>query len=120
MNVIDFKGKKVLIRPGATDKGEGKEVIIGNARKADGNNKISCRKVVAEKTPDGGETLKVTITNAGGQSQTGDRTQEPVFRIVDGSVHRRGQSGTSPNSPGHSSRSSDNAKDPRQPRSFKP
>jgi hypothetical protein len=66
MNVIDFEGKKVLIRPGATDKGEGKEVIIGNARKADGNNKISCRKVVAEKTPDGGETLKVTITNAGG------------------------------------------------------
>jgi hypothetical protein len=66
MNVIDFEGKKVLIQLGATDKGEGKEVIIGNARKADENNRISCRKVVAEKTPDGGETLKVTITNAGG------------------------------------------------------
>jgi hypothetical protein len=60
-----LRGQKVLIRPGATDKGEGKEVIIGNARKVDGNNKISCRKVVAEKTPDGGETLKVTVTNAG-------------------------------------------------------
>jgi hypothetical protein len=46
MNVIDFEGKKVLIRPSATDKGEGKEVIIGNARKADENNRISCRKVV--------------------------------------------------------------------------
>jgi hypothetical protein len=55
MNVIDFEGKKVLIRPGVTDKGEGKEVIIGNARKADGNNNISCMKVVAEETPDGGE-----------------------------------------------------------------
>jgi hypothetical protein len=54
-----------------TDKGEGKEVIIGNTRKADENNKISCRKVVAEKTPSGGETLKDTITNAGGQSQIG-------------------------------------------------
>jgi hypothetical protein len=31
MNVIDFEGKKVLIRPDVTDKGEGKEVLIGNA-----------------------------------------------------------------------------------------
>jgi hypothetical protein len=30
MNVIDFEGKKVLIRTDATDKGEGKEVFIGN------------------------------------------------------------------------------------------
>jgi hypothetical protein len=37
MNVIDFEGKKVPIRPGATDKGEDKEVIIGNARKVKGN-----------------------------------------------------------------------------------
>jgi hypothetical protein len=44
--------------------------------------KISCRRVVAEKIPDGGEALKVTITNAGGQSQTGDRTREPVPRIA--------------------------------------
>jgi hypothetical protein len=28
VNVIDFKGKKVLIRPGMADKGKGKEVII--------------------------------------------------------------------------------------------
>jgi hypothetical protein len=54
MNVIDFEGKKVLIRPSTTDKGKGKEVIIDDARKADENNKISCRKVVAEKTPNGG------------------------------------------------------------------
>jgi hypothetical protein len=66
MNVIDFEGKKVLIRLGTTDKGKGKEVIVGNARKADENNRSSCRKLVAEKTPDGGETLKVTITNARG------------------------------------------------------
>jgi hypothetical protein len=65
VNVIDFEGKRVLIRPSAADKGKDKEIIIGNAREADGNNKISCRKVVAEKTPDGGETLKVTITTSG-------------------------------------------------------
>jgi hypothetical protein len=65
INVIDFEGKKVLIQLGTADKKKGKEVIIGDARKADENNKISCRKVVAEKTPDGGETLKVTITTSG-------------------------------------------------------
>jgi hypothetical protein len=53
-NVIDFEGKKVLIRPSTADKGKGKEVIIGDARKAEENNKISYRKVVAQKTPDGG------------------------------------------------------------------
>jgi hypothetical protein len=65
MNVIDFNGKKILIQPSTTDNGKDKEVIIGNAQEADGNNKISCRKVVAEKTLDGGETLKVTITTSG-------------------------------------------------------
>jgi hypothetical protein len=65
MNVIDFEGKKVLIPPSTTDKEKGKEVIIGNVWEADENNKTSCRKVVAEKTPDGGETLKVTITTSG-------------------------------------------------------
>jgi hypothetical protein len=65
VNMIDFKGKRVLIRPSTANKGKDKEVIIGNAREADGNNKISCRKVLVEKTPDGGETLKVTITTSG-------------------------------------------------------
>jgi hypothetical protein len=35
-----------------------KEIIIGDAREADGNTKIYSRKVVTEKTPDGGETLR--------------------------------------------------------------
>jgi hypothetical protein len=65
VNVIDFEGKRVLIRPSTTDKGKGKEIIIGDARGADGNNKISCRKVVTEKNPDRRETLKVTITTSG-------------------------------------------------------
>jgi hypothetical protein len=95
MNMIDFNGKKVLIRPSTADKGKDKEVIIGNAREADGNNKIASKKVVAEKTPNGGETLKVTITNSGtgGQVQTRGHAQEPILRIADGPVPRRGQSG---------------------------
>jgi hypothetical protein len=81
MNMIDFKGKRVLIRPSTADKGKDKEVIIGNSREADENNKISCRKVVAEKTPDGRETLKVTITNSGtgGKRRQGDMRENPYY-----------------------------------------
>jgi hypothetical protein len=73
--MINFDGKKVLIWPSTTDKGKGKEVIIGNEREADEITKNSCRKVVTERTPDEGETLKVTITtsNAGGQAQVGNQ-----------------------------------------------
>jgi hypothetical protein len=122
MNVIDFEGKKVLIQTGMANKGKVKEVIIGDARKADENNKISCRKVVAKKTPDGGETLKITITtsNAGLQAQAGNEALAPVLRIADGSTHRRGRSGTPLDSPDHSSGQSGNAYEPRRPRTFKP
>jgi hypothetical protein len=122
MNVIDFEGKKVLIRPGMADKGKGKEVIIDDARKANENNKISCRKVVAEKTPDGRETLKITITtsNTRGQAQAGNQVLAPVLCIADGPTHRHGRSRTPPDSPDHSSGRSGNAQGPRRPRTFKP
>jgi hypothetical protein len=40
MNMIDFEGKKVLIRPNTDDKEKGKKVIIGNIREADERNKV--------------------------------------------------------------------------------
>jgi hypothetical protein len=94
MNMIDFEGKKVLTRPNTADEGKGKEIVIGNAREAGGHHKISCRKVVAEKTPDGGETLKVTITASStrGQTQTGRQAQEPILRITDGPPPKHGRS----------------------------
>jgi hypothetical protein len=122
MNMIDFEGKRVLIRPNTSDKGKGKEVIIGNAREADGNHNISCRKVVARKTPDGGETLKVTITTSGtgGQPQTKGQEQEPVLRISDGPTHRHRRSGTTPDGSENSSGRSCYTQDPQRPRTFKP
>jgi hypothetical protein len=115
MNMIDFEGKRVLIRPSTADKGKGKEIIIDNAREANKNNKISCRKVVAEKTPDGGETLKVTITvsGIGGKHRQGDRRGNPccASRTVrhpdaDGPKTSGGRSGYT--------------QDPQQPHTFKP
>jgi hypothetical protein len=122
MNMIDFEGKKVLVWPNTADKGKDKEIIIGNAREADGNHKISCRKVVAEKTPDGGETFKVTITTSstGGQAQTKGQGQEPVMRTLDGPTYRHRRSRTTPDSPENSSGRSNHTQDPQRPRTFKP
>jgi hypothetical protein len=120
MNMIDFEGKKVLVRPNAADKGKGKEIFIGNARDADENHKISCRKVVAETTPDGGETLKVTITAYGTGGQARTKEQEPVLCTPDGPAHRRGRSGTPPDGLENSSGRSGRAQDSQQPRTFKP
>jgi hypothetical protein len=36
VNVIDFEGKKALIRPSMAGKGKGKEVIIDDARESGG------------------------------------------------------------------------------------
>jgi hypothetical protein len=121
MNMIDFEGKKVLIRPSTADKEKGKEVIIGNTQKADESNTFSCRKVVVEKTPDGGETLKVTITTSdtGWQAQTRGQIQEPVLRISDGPTHKRRRAGTTPDSVKKSIKRSGNTQDPQQPRTFK-
>jgi hypothetical protein len=122
MNMIDFEGKKVLTQPNVVDEGKGKKIIISNAGEAGGNIKISCRKVVAEKTPDGGETLKVTITasSTGGQTQTGRQAQEPVLRIADGLPSRREQSEASPDGPKDTSGRSGHAQDSQRPRTFKP
>jgi hypothetical protein len=68
-----------MVRPNTADKGKGKEIVIGNAREADENHKISCRKVVAEKTPDGGETLKVTITAYVAGGKHGPRSRNPCY-----------------------------------------
>jgi hypothetical protein len=50
MNMISFDDKKFLVRPNATDKGKGKEIIIGDPWEDNEITKIYYRKVVAEKT----------------------------------------------------------------------
>jgi hypothetical protein len=120
MNMINFEGKKVLVRPNTADKGKGEEIVIDNAREADKNHKISCRKVVEDKTPDGGETLKVTITTSDAGRQARTKEQEPVLRIPDGPTHRRGRSRTTMDGPENSSGRSGPTQDSQRPHTFKP
>jgi hypothetical protein len=77
---------------------------------------------VAERTPDGGETLKVTIatSNARRQERAGSQVRAPVLCILDGLTHTRGQSRTSSDSLDHSSGQSVNTQEQRRPCTFKP
>jgi hypothetical protein len=94
MNMIDFEGKRILVQPNTADNGKDKEIIIDNTREADGNHKISCRKVVAEKTPDGGETLKVTIRPLALGGKLRPRGWSPC--CASWTVRRRGADGPGP------------------------
>jgi hypothetical protein len=82
-------------------------IIIGDTREADENTKICCGKVMTEKTPNGGETLKIIImtSNIGG--------------TVDSLLHRHGRFGTPPDSPGRSSEWFVSAHEQRRRRTFK-
>jgi hypothetical protein len=56
-----------------TDKDKGKGVLIGDPRVLDESKETISRKVIAENTPDRGETLKITIrsSNAGAGTERG-------------------------------------------------
>lgn len=92
VNTIDLNGKKVLVRLQVADKEKGEGILIGDPRVTNENKKNSFRKVITEKTPDGGETLKITITSSsvGRQTQTGGEAKTHVLRIADGSTQSRG------------------------------
>jgi hypothetical protein len=74
MNMVNFYNKKSWFGQMRSIRAKGKEIIIGDPREANENAKISCRKVVVEKTPNGGETLKITIT----ASNVGGRCRQPA------------------------------------------
>ena len=69
INTLHLKGKKVLVRLEVVDKDTGKGVRIGDPRVPDESKETISKKVVAEKTPDEGETLKITIKSSNTRRQ---------------------------------------------------
>jgi hypothetical protein len=61
INTMNLDSKKVLVRLEVTYNDKGKGILIDDPRVLDENKKIVSRKVIVEKTLDGGETLKITI-----------------------------------------------------------
>ena len=71
-HTIDLDNAKVLIRPEQAEGAKGKNVIIGEPRPKNVNDKILAREVTLEKAPDGKESLKITVKSSrpGGQESS--------------------------------------------------
>jgi hypothetical protein len=84
--------------------------------------KVSCRKLIVEKSPDGGETLKITnlASNVREQAQVGGQMQRPILHITNSLARRLGWSGTPLDSSYRSGRRPDSTQEQRRPRTFKP
>lgn len=61
VHTIDLNNAKVLIWLEQAEGAKGKNVIICEERLKTSEDKILARKVVVEKTPDGKESLKITV-----------------------------------------------------------
>ena len=61
VHMLEWNNPKVLIRPDKAEGAKGKNVVIGDPRPMNANDKILAREVVKEKTDDGKDTLKITI-----------------------------------------------------------
>jgi hypothetical protein len=86
-----------MVQPSTAGKGKGKEIIIGDAREANGNAKIFLQESGDRNTPNGGDTMKITITtsNVGGRRRQATKhglssyTPRTVRRIdMDGPGHQ--------------------------------
>jgi len=80
VHTIDLDNVKVLIRPEQVEGAKGKNIIIGEPRPKNINDKIQAREVTMEKTPDREESLKITVkaSRPGGQESSSQDTSRPA------------------------------------------
>ena len=78
VHTIDLDNVKVLIRPEQVEGGKEKNILIGEPRPKNINDKIQAREVTMEKTPDGKESLKITVK----ASRPGGGKKVPLKRRV--------------------------------------
>ena len=61
VHTLEMNNPKVLLRPEQAEGAQGKNVIVGDPRPTNANDKILAREVVAEKTPDRKPTLRIFV-----------------------------------------------------------
>jgi len=83
IHTLDLNNPKVLIWPEQAKGAKGKNVIIGEPRPNNVNDKVLVRKVVLDKAPDGKESLKVTINapRLGGQESPTSDARRPAVQV---------------------------------------
>jgi hypothetical protein len=102
INTTEFQQPKVLVRPHQTKANKGKNVMVG-AAKPDLRGKELTREVAYEKTPDGRETLKITIkaSGHGGQGSSTPSGQQTTKPVLDRAVRPGVQGGQTAPAHGH-------------------
>ena len=61
VHALELNNPKILLRPEQTEGAKGKNVVIGDPRPMNANDKILAREVASQKTPDGKTTLKIIL-----------------------------------------------------------
>ena len=115
VHTLELNNPKILIRSDQAEGAKGKNVVIGNPRPMNANDKTLSREVVKEKTNDGRDTLKITIIDpslGGRGSSPPDSRSAAQARLV------RPVPPTSPTCQTSSSSQSDRPSD--RPSTFKP
>ena len=81
-HTIDLSNAKVLLRPEQAEGAEGKNVVFGETRPKNVNDKILAREVVLEKAPDGKELIKITVKAQvpGGQESSSATASRPAVQ----------------------------------------
>ena len=83
VHTLDLNGEEVLVRPETADREQMGNVVIGDPRVIDESTTVLHREVVAEKTPEGKETLRITIRTAGGCSGGKEQHAPPGQQLPD-------------------------------------
>ena len=70
--MLELNNPKILIWPDQAEGAKGKNIVIGDLRPMNANDKILNREVIKEKTDDGKSTLKIIVRNPrlGGQGSS--------------------------------------------------
>ena len=61
VHTLELNNPKVLLRPEQAEGAQGMNVVIGDPRPMNANDKILAREVIVEKTPDGKPTLRIFV-----------------------------------------------------------
>jgi hypothetical protein len=94
INTVELQQPKILVRPHQVEATKGKNVVVRKA-KPDLRGKELTREVTYEKTPDGRETLKITVkaSGLGGQGSSASISWQPLEPEKAGAVKPAGVGG---------------------------
>ena len=93
VHTLELHNPMVLLRPEQAEGAQGKNVVIGDPRPMNANDKILAREVIAKKTPDGKPTLWIFVNARKPGGQASSSSQPTVQTRLDRPVSSTGQTG---------------------------